>query len=453
MRILLISPASGQWRGIAKRRGFSGKTFRFSMLSLLTLAELSPPESEITLIDEQVEGLPEGEAFDLVGVTAMTSTAPRAYEIARRFRARGIPVVLGGFHPSLNPEEALQHADAIVVGPAYGAWERLLGDLRAGRLQRIYRGDLDGRIPVTLPRHLVRRRDYLTVNSTFASLGCRNACQFCSITRFHGGRRRTRPVEEVVSEVASFREGFLIFVDDNLTQDRDHARALLRGLAPLRKRWVTQASIDVADDEEMLHLLRCAGCVGLFIGLESFSERALCAQSKSFNSPEHCREAVSRIHHHGMFVEAGLIFGHDSDDVGVFRRTLAMLDRIGIDAIQLSVLTPLPGTPLFERMRDRIFDLDWEHCNYRQVVFQPCLMSADDLQAGADWVIRSFYSPWRVARRLLRWITMPRGLSRFIYPLGLNMAYLGRVRRFGIRGRDPGRGGSTVCGIPALSRR
>jgi radical SAM superfamily enzyme YgiQ (UPF0313 family) len=406
-------------------------------LSLLTLAELSPRDAEITLLDEQVDDLPEGGDFDLVGITAMTATAPRAYEIARLFRQRGVPVVLGGFHPTLNPDEALQHADAVVVGPAYGAWERLLADLQAGSLQRVYRGDLEGRIPASLPRHLVRSSEYLTVNATFATLGCRNTCRFCSITQFHGGRRRLRPIEEVVSEVAAFPQRFLIFVDDNLTQDRGHAAALLRGLAPLGKRWVTQASIEVADDEELMGLLRDAGCVGLFIGLESFSERALCAQSKTFNTPARYREAVARLHRYGLFVEAGIIFGHDTEDIGVFRRTLETLDRIGIDAIQVSILTPTPGTPLFEEMSDRIFDRDWEHYDYRHAVFTPAGMSAEDLQAGTDWVIRQYYTPWRIARRLLRWVGMPHGLRSFVYPLSLNAAYFGRVRRFGIRGHDP----------------
>lgn len=439
MDILLIAPASGHWRGIARRRFFGGKTFRFSMLSLLSVAALSPRDARITIVDEQVEDVPDDGDFDLVGITAMTATAPRAHALAERFRARGVPVVLGGFHPTLNPEEALRHADAVVVGPAYGAWERLVEDLRAGRLQRLYEGDLQGRIPVHLPRALVQRSHYLTVNATFASLGCRHGCGFCSITRVHGGQRRLRPVEEVVAEVAALRGRFLIFVDDNFTQDRDHAEALLRGLAPLGKRWVTQASIEVADDEQLLGALRRAGCVGLFVGLESFTEGALCAHGKTFNKPGRYREAVARIHRHGMFVEAGVIFGHDTDDREVFGRTLRELDAIGIDAIQASILTPIPGTPLFDEMGPRVFDRDWEHCDYRHAVFTPSLMSADELQAGADWVIRRFYAPGRIARRLARWLALPGGLTRFVYPLGLNLAYLGRVRRFGIRGHDPAR--------------
>lgn len=452
MKILLVAPASGPWRGLARRGLFSGRTFRFSMLSLLTVAALSPDGTEVRLVDEQVDDLPGDEHFDLVGITAMTATAPRAYEIARRLRARGIPVVLGGFHPTLNTAEALEHADAVVAGPAYGAWPALVEDFRAGKLQRLYHGSLDARIPRALPRHLMPKGKYLTVNATFATLGCRHTCSFCSITAFHGGARRLRPVEDVAAEAASFRERFFIFVDDNLTQDREYALDLLRALAPLHKRWVTQASLDVADDSELVGALRAAGCVGLFVGLESFNRTALCSQTKGFNDPDRYRAQVARLHRQGLFVEAGVIFGHDSDDVAVFRETLRALDRIGIDAIQVSILTPAPGTPLFERMRGRIVDFDWEHCDYRHALFVPARMTRRELQDGTDWVIRQYYRPWRIARRLGRWLAMPGGLRRFVYPLGLSLAYFGRVKRFGIIGADTARRRSAVPALAAPVR-
>lgn len=452
MKILLISPASGHWRGISKKRLFNGKTFRFSMLSLLTVAELSPEDAEIRIVDEQIENIPENETFDLVGITAMTAAAPRAYEIAARFRERGIPVVMGGFHATLNPAEALQHVDAVVVGCAAGAWQRVLADLGNGKLsrpgqkerpdacgpeERIYYGDPEAPIPASLPRHLVDRDSYVTVNSTYATLGCTNACRFCSIAAFHKGQRHQRDIVDLVSEIGSFRERFFMFVDDNLTQDRGYVVELLERLRPLGKKWVTQASIDVADDEELLTLMRDAGCIGLFIGIETFNERALGAQDKGFNVPDRYRAAVARIHRHGMYVEAGMIFGFDTDEPGVFRATLEMLDRIGIDAIQASILTPLPGTRLFEDMRDRLLDTSWERYDYRHVVFEPRRMSAHELQAGADWLIRKYYSPWRILKRLPRWLATPGGLWNFVYPMALSLAYYGRVKRFGIEGSDP----------------
>ncbi|MBI5095425.1 MAG: B12-binding domain-containing radical SAM protein [Candidatus Hydrogenedentes bacterium] len=438
MNILLIAPAEGKWKRIGQRKTFNGKTFRFSMLSLLSVAALSPKNATVRIVDEQVEDIPD-DGFDLVGITAMTAVAPRAYELCALFRKRGIPVVMGGFHATLNREEALRHADAVVVGPAYGAWQRVCEDVQQGRLQREYFGDLDSAIPVHLPRHLLDRDRYVTVSSTFATLGCRNRCRFCSIHPFHDGKRCTRPVAEVVAEVAAFRDRFFVFVDDNLTQDRDYAVDLFRALAPLKKRWVLQASTEVKDDPELLAAMRDAGCLGVFIGLETFSEEALEQSDKGFNRPQQYRDAIRAFHRHGMYVEAGVIVGFDADDVTVFSNTLRMLEWIGIDAIQLSILTPLPGTALFDAVRGRITDADWGHYDYRHVVFTPERMSAEELQAGADWLIRSFYSPWRILRRVWRWVTVPNGWKHVVYPVGLNLAYFGRTWRFGIGGHDPAR--------------
>jgi radical SAM superfamily enzyme YgiQ (UPF0313 family) len=447
MKILLISPASGPWRGISERRLFNGKTFRFSMLSLLTVAELSPDDAEVRIVDEQIEPIADLDEFadreltegglDVVGVTAMTAAAPRAYEIARCFRERGVPVVMGGFHATLNPEEALGYVDAVVAGSAFGAWPKVLDDLLAGGLGGIYHGNPRGEIPATLPRHLVDRSDYVTVNSTYATLGCKNSCKFCSIAAFHGGERHHRAVADVVREVSGFEERFFMFVDDNLTQDREYVVELLGGLRPLKKEWITQVSIEVAEDEALLGLMRDAGCIGLFIGLETFDDRALDAQDKGFNAPMKYAAAVDRVHRHGMFVEAGIVFGFDTDILDVFRATLAALDRIGIDAIQASILTPLPGTPLYDSMADRLVDTDWEHYDYRHAVFVPRRMNTEQLQAGADWVIRDFYSLRRILKRSLRWLLMPRGFRLFLYPLALNLAYYGRVKSFNIRGHDP----------------
>ena len=436
MKILLIAPASGEWCRIARYKLFNGKSFRFSMLSLLSVAALSPKEASIRIIDEQVEDLPD-EPFDLVGITAMTAVAPRAYALCEQFRAKGIPVVMGGFHASANPDEALQHADAVVVGPAYGAWEQVCADVQSGGLKKIYHGSLDNNPPMTLPRELLCKHQYVTVSATFATLGCRNRCKFCSIHPFYGGERYTRDVAEVAAEISRFKQSFFVFIDDNLTQDRDYALSLFQALAPLKKRWVTQISIESTEDEELMDAMQQAGCLGVFIGLETFSNTALAGQSKAFNAPDRYTRAVTALHQRGLYVEAGMIVGFDTDGVEVFHDTLRLLETIGIDAIQLSILTPLPGTALHEEMNNRIFDTDWGHYDYRHVVFQPGKMSAETLQDGADWLIRAFYTPGRILRRLWRWVTMPGGWKHFVYPLGLNLAYYGRTRRFGIRGCDP----------------
>ena len=439
MRILLIAPASGRWRGLGRKRLFNGKTFRFSMLSLLSVAALTPDGHDLTLVDEQIDDVPFDQRFDLVGITVMTATAPRAYELCRRFRDRSIPVVLGGFHPTFNAEEAGRHADAVVVGPAGAAWPRVLEDAAAGVLKPLYRGDPGVQVPFALPRHLLKRSRYVSVNTCTATLGCRNRCSFCSITAFYGGRRYQRDIGDIVRHLRSFDERFFLFVDDNLTQDRDYAIRLCRAIEPIGKKWATQASVEIADDPELLEWMRRAGCVGVFVGLESFSDAALCSQHKTLKSAQQYKDAVRAMHRHGMVVEAGLIFGFDGDGPDVFERTLAVLDDIGIDVMQASILTPLPGTALFEEMRGRIVDLDWSHYDYKWAVFEPAGMTRQDLMAGLEWINKRFYSPSRILRRLARWMTMPSGLGNFHVPLLLNVAYWGRQFRFHVRGYNPAR--------------
>jgi radical SAM superfamily enzyme YgiQ (UPF0313 family) len=439
MRILLIAPASGHWRGLGRRRVFNGRTFRFSMLSLLSVAALTPGGHTVRLIDEQLDEIPWGDPVDLVGITVMTATAPRAYEICRRFRAQGVPVVLGGFHPTFNIDEALQHAAAVVAGPAADAWPAAVEDAALGRLKPVYRGNPDAPVPQSLPRHLLNPRGYVSLQTCYATLGCRNRCAFCSITAFYEGRRYQRDITDIVRHLESFDDRFFMFIDDNLTQDRDYALRLFRAIAPLKKLWATQASVEIADDPELVAAMSDAGCVGVFIGLESFSEHALCSQNKTIRPPEYYREAVQTLHRHGMVVEAGLIFGFDGDGPEVFESTLAMLEDLGVDVMQASILTPLPGTRLFNEMRGRIVDVDWSHYDYKWAVFEPARMTRTDLMAGLEWINKRFYSPGRILRRLARWLTMPRGLGRFHIPLLLNAAYWGRQFQFGVKGYNPAR--------------
>jgi len=228
-----------------------------------------------------------------------------------------------------------------------------------------------------------------------------------------------------------------MFIDDNLTQDRDYILELLALITPLRKKWVTQASVEIADDPQLLEALQKSGCVGVFIGLESFSESALCSQNKNIKSPLFYKDAVKKIHSYGIFVEAGLIFGFDTDTVEIFETTLKILDDIGIDAIQASILTPLPGTKLFKDMKSRIVDYNWEHYDYGQAVFNPVKMSRVDLNAGLNWIKKKYYSPFRIFKRMIRWWFMPSGYKHFYYPLVLNVAYWGRQFQFRVKGYNP----------------
>ena len=439
MKILLIAPSSGRWKKVAKGKFFNGKTFRFSLLSLLSVAAETPPDVEVKIIDEQVEDIPWHEKYDLVGITSMTALAPRAYEIAAEFRNKGIPVVLGGMHPTLCPEDAVRHADTIVVGDVEGIWEEVLVDAQKGMLKKMYHNsqlpDLTGL--KNMPRNLLNRDSYSTINAVQATRGCPNACEFCSVAAFHNQTQRQRPVEEVIREISQISESFFILVDDNLTADREYAAQFFKELIPLNKYWVSQSTIAIADDPDFVRLAADSGCVGLFVGLETFSKENLSGVSKTCNRVDKYREAVRIFHSHGITVEAGIVFGFDNDQPDVFQDTLNLLDELEIDVIQASIFTPLPGTKRFAMMQERIFDRDWAHYDFHNVVFQPKHMSAGMLQAGHDWITREFYRPQRILRRIWRQLQRPRSLAALPYLTAVNMAYYGRVLNWNIRGFNP----------------
>jgi len=440
MNILLIAPSSGKWRNVGRARLFNGKTFRFSLLSLLTVAAETPAGHEIRIVDEQFDDIPWDDPVDLVGITCMTALAPRAYAIADAFRARQVPVVLGGMHPTFCLEEALQHADAVVAGDAEGVWPRVVEDARGGRLRGVYRADRPADLAGLRqpPVHLLKKGRYSTWAAE-ATRGCPHSCGFCAVSAFHQHQHRRRPVDEVARAVAAIPSRFFIFVDDNLTADRDYALRLFQSLAPLHKRWITQSSLEIADDEDFVQAAADAGCVGVFVGIETFSDTNLSSVQKTCNRTGEYQKKIRLLHRHGIGVEAGVVFGFDQDDPTVFARTLEQLDELEIDMVQVSIFTPLPGTRQYELTRERITDRDWAHYDFHHVVFEPKKMSAEALQAGHDWVTREFYRPWRIVRRLARMIQRSRGLSVLPFAAAINLAYYGRIRRWGIRGWNPAR--------------
>jgi radical SAM superfamily enzyme YgiQ (UPF0313 family) len=416
---------------------------RFSVMPLTVIAALTPSKHSLRLVDENVEALRFDEDVDLVAVTFMTALAPRAYEIAAAFRGRGKTVVAGGYHPTFMPEEVAEHFDAVVVGDAEGQWQQLLADCEAGHPRRIYRRatPCDAReIPVPR-RGLTARmaRHYVTLDAVQAARGCPHACRYCSITAFHKGVYRTRPLDAVVEEVRRLAGDFM-FVDDNIIADRDYARALFRALAPFGKRWVAQCSIEIADDGELLDLAWQAGCRGVFVGLETLDPRNLGGVDKDFGRCQSYPERIARIRRQGIGIVAGIIVGLDHDDVSVFEHTLRFLESARVDVLQLNILTPLPGTPLFRQFEceGRILDRDWGHYDFRHTVIRPARMSPAELQAGADWLLREFYRPWRIVRRaiaaFLHLGPLPAWLS-----LRLNLTYRGDNRREGIVGWNPAR--------------
>jgi radical SAM superfamily enzyme YgiQ (UPF0313 family) len=428
-RLLLISPVAKG--GLVGRDFF----FRLPVLGLLKVAALTSPDWQVSIQDEKVEPLDLDTRADLVGITAMTTTAPRAYEIADHFRKRGCKVVMGGMHVSALPEEALQHCDSVVVGEAEGLWPRLLADFDRQALQPVYRHENGFPVLDCLPPadwDLYREKRYLPVHFVETTRGCPLDCEFCAVTTAFGGRYRNRPAEDVIAELRRLRpfEGRFIlkncvfFVDDNIISNRAYARELLPRLAEFKLKWFSHASMNIAKDPEILDLCQRSGCVALFIGFETFSAENLSAMGKRINRPEEYLETVQRIHDHGIGIDASFVFGLDGDDDGVFDRTLGFVARAKLEVAYYSILTPYPGTRLHHRLTQerRILSRDWSLYDTSHVVYRPRTFTPEQLLAGYYRVLRESFSLTSIFRRL--WGTT--AYKPFFYPM--NFGFRGSSR-------------------------
>jgi radical SAM superfamily enzyme YgiQ (UPF0313 family) len=380
------------------------KNIWFAHLTLTTLAALTPPDIEVKITDENVEPIDFEEDVDLVGVTGMVMHAPRAYHIAQRFRQRGIPVVMGGPHASSRPVEAKEHVDAVVIGEAENVWKGLIEDLKHECLKPFYKADaycsMEG---FPRPRlDLLRKDAYMTVNCVQTTRGCPHQCDFCHVTHFFGKTYRCRPVEEVIDEVRRLEGEFVVFIDDNIAGNRRYAKELFARLKPLKKKWASQASMTLTRDPELLRLAAESGCVSLFLGVESLSSENLKDVNKGFNQVQQYEEAMRVLHDHDIMILAGFIFGLDHDDEGVFERTLRFCERNRIELPSFFILTPLPGTPLFQRIESegRLLHKDWAQYNGATVVFEPKLMTEETLQRGFNWVCKEVYSWGSIFKRV-----------------------------------------------------
>ncbi|MBW1723284.1 MAG: B12-binding domain-containing radical SAM protein [Deltaproteobacteria bacterium] len=398
MKLLLVAPRwpeNSLWGQIY---------FRFPYLGLTTLAALTGEEWDISIIDENVTSLDSAPEADLVGITLMTPLAGRGYAIADRFREKGIPVVLGGIHPTMMEEEARSHADSIVLGEAEGVWPQVLADFKENRLRPFYRsGEHRDLADLPFPRRdLLDRKAYFFINTLQTTRGCPFDCEFCSVTSFYGRTYRIRPVQDVLDEMAGMERGFVFFVDDNIVGNPSYAKELFRALIPLRIKWFSQASLSIVRDPELLRLAGESGCKGLFIGFESLSQENLKAIGKSMNRAAEYRDAVRKIHDHGIGIQGSFIFGADEDDKSVFSDVLRFIERTHIEAALFSVLTPFPGTRIREwlRAQNRIIHNDWEKYDMNHVVFKPRKMNPEELQAGLEWAYRKLYGYSSILKRL-----------------------------------------------------
>lgn len=405
MKILLVLPRGDLYR---YRSGIFKRSLCYAPITLTTLAGLVPPEidADIEIVDEGVQVLDRDTRADLVAISIITGTAPRGYEIADHFRSRGIPVVLGGVHPTLMPEEARMHADTVVTGYAEKTWPMLLRDFSNGGMKDIYSSDPDMVLQdIPLPRRdLLDRRKFISVNSVQATRGCLQRCKFCVVHVLCRGKMYLRPVGEVIREIETLEGREVIFLDPSPLEDVGYAKELFRALVPLGKKWVGLATTKVTDDPELLSLMVSSGCRGLLIGFESISQPAVDESDKEFNRVERYRRIVSELHYNGIAVQGTFIFGFDSDDRDVFARTADFALDAAIDLPRYAVYTPFPGTPAFTELEDqgRITTRDWSLYDGQHVVFRPAGMTASELQEGLYEAWRRTYSLGSIFRRLNR---------------------------------------------------
>ena len=402
MRVLLVMPNANIHR---LALGPFKMSFREAPLTLTTLAALVPPELDVdvTLVDESVDSVPYATRFDLVGISCLTGTAPRAYAIARRFRAQGATVVLGGVHVALCPEEAAAHADAVVVGFAETAWPQLLRDFGSGCLQRTYR---QADVPLAnLPdprRDLQRRFGYTMPQTVFATRGCHRSCAFCAVPAVPFGWH-TRPVGDVIDEIRRLPRKRFAFNDVNLVSDRDYAMELFTALTPLRRKWGGLAPVSLADDPELLDAMSRSGCQYVLLGFESVRQASLGQIQKGFNRAHDYGKVMQAFHGRDMVVQGCFIFGMDDDDKDVFAETVEAIHDLRIDIPRFAIYTPFPGTKAFTTLKDqdRILHEQWEHYDTQHVVFQPAQMSPDELLQGFRWAYRKTFRGRDLIQRTL----------------------------------------------------
>jgi radical SAM superfamily enzyme YgiQ (UPF0313 family) len=412
MKILLISPSTRPDRKTADG-------LMIPQLALHILQGLTGPEHQVKIVEEESDPIDLNEDCDLVGISCMTANAPRAYQLAREFRQRGRKVVLGGVHPTILPDEALRHGDAVVVGEAEGVWEQLLADLSLGRLQRIYHHPnlpLDRYIPLRYREETKKR--LFNVLPVMSTRGCPYACDFCCVSDLFGKKIRHVPVANVVRDIEESQGKAYIFLDDNLVGHTAYAKELFRAIRPLKIKWVGQSSISFVRDTELMKLAAESGCVSLFFGLESVSESQLQALHKTIKDINKLEDAIKKVKDFGIHFHASMVFGFDTDTPAIFPETLEFLQRNKIGTASLNVLTPYPGTKIYNRFKaeGRLLTADWRYYDHSTVVFKPQGMTPYELQTGATWVREEYTKLSAILHRL------PGNLAHPLLFLAMNLA-------------------------------
>ncbi|MGE0479049.1 MAG: radical SAM protein [Phycisphaerae bacterium] len=403
LRLALISPKGPLYR---HRGGIFRKSLRYGPLTLPTLVSLIPPEieSSVTLMDEGIRDVDPSLDVDLVGITTITGNAPRAYELAAAFRGRGVPVVLGGPHPTLVPDDAQPHADAVVVGYAEETWPQLLRDFVRGGMKPRYiqRPDLSLDNLPFVDRTLHPKGAYLTTHVFEATRGCIHKCDFCVVPSAWGRKPYQKPIDYVVEDIRRVGAKKLLLIDLNLIADTEYAARLFEALIPLRVKWFGLSTTLLVDDKPLLELCARSGCKGLLMGLESISPDNLRESRKAFNHPDEYCGLVAELHRVGIALQGCFVFGLDHDKPDIFLKTAKLAVKAKIDLPRYAIVTPFPGTALYQRLEreGRIRTRNWELYDGQHVVFEPARMSAEQLMRGTEAAWKYTYSFGSIARRI-----------------------------------------------------
>ncbi len=414
MRIALLAPAGAMHR----YNGSFAKTLQYAPLTLTTLAALIPAElnAEVLIYDETVGPIPLDLEADLIGITCITGTAPRCYAFADYFRQKGMPVVLGGVHPSLMPKEAKLHASSVMVGFSEQTFPQMIRDFAAQNLQPFYYQNEDYTIaakPEPL-RHLLKKRSYITTNTAEVIRGCAHPCTFCAYPAAFGRRVFPRPIAEVINEIANLPGKIIVFPDVNLIADLEYAKLFFKALIPLKKYWLGLVTSTVGLDDQLIELFRKSGCKGLLIGFESIINESQNYMRKVSNKFLDYQELMNKLHEAGILVQGCFAFGGDDEDASVFDQTLELVTKTKIDLPRYSILTPFPKTELYASLaaQKRIIKHNWALYDVEHIVFKPAKMSEDQLMAGITHCFKETYKNDNIFKRLAPfrhspWLSLP----------------------------------------------
>ncbi len=405
MQITIIHPAIGH---IKNERYI--RSWQMEPLPAAAIAGLTPKDVAVRFYDDRMETIPFDEATDAVAISVETYTAKRAYQIASEYRKRGVPVIMGGFHATLLPDEVEEYAEAVVVGEAELVWDEVISDLKSGTLKRRYqsreRPSLEN---IRLDRSIFKGKRYLPIGLIETGRGCRFACEFCAIQAFFDSTHRNRPIDDIVKEIKTLQKEkkIFFFVDDNFIGNIKEAKVLLRALIPLKIRWITQMSIDGAYDEELLRLLDESGCKGVLIGFESLDEKNLKLMNKSFNTMHGGYvNALENLRRHNIRIYATFVFGYDYDTEASFDAAVTFATKQQFYIAAFNHLTPFPGTPLYKQLQEQgrlRFKQWWLDDNYRynDLPFEPKALAPQEITRLCVESRRKFYSIGSIFKRLL----------------------------------------------------